>query len=98
RLNQKLNQAIALELSGVLQYNQYAQVLLGRDRKVWHEFFEETSDEALKHARKFAKRVVSLGGVPSVEPEPVKQTDDLMEMLTHSLELERRAVAIYSEA
>ena len=98
RLIEKLNQAIALELCGVLQYNQYAQVLLGPERRVWHEFFEETSDEAMEHARLFGKRVVALGGVPSVEPEPVRQTDDLRSMLTNSLELERRAVQIYTEA
>jgi bacterioferritin len=98
KLIQKLNQAIAVELRGVLQYNQYAQVLLGPNRRVWHEFFEETSDEAMKHARLFGKRVVALGGVPTVEPEPVKQTDDLTAMLTNSLELERRAVQLYTEA
>jgi bacterioferritin len=82
----------------VLQYNQYAQVLLGPERRVWHEWFEETSDEALSHARTFGKRVVALGGVPSVEPEPVRQAGTLTEMLTNSLDLERRAVQVYTEA
>jgi bacterioferritin len=95
---QKLNQAIALELGALLQYNQYSHVLLGPERRVWHEFFEETADEAFSHARLFAKRVVALGGVPSVEPEPVRQTNDLTEMLANSLEVERRAVQIYTEA
>ncbi len=98
RLIDKLNQAIALELGALLQYNQYAQVLLGPDRKIWQDFFEDSSDEALKHARRFASRVTALGGVPSAEPEPIKQTNDLKEMLTNSLELERRAVAVYTEA
>jgi len=98
RVVAKLNQAISLELCGLLQYNQYAHVLLGPERKVWHSFFKETADEALSHARKFASRVVALGGVPSVEPDPVKQTNDLMEMLRNSLELERRAVELYNEA
>ena len=98
KLIQKLNEAISVELCGVLQYNQYAQVLLGPERRVWHEFFEETSDEAMEHARTFGKRVVALGGVPSAEPEPIKQTDNLVEMLTNSLELERRAVRVYTEA
>jgi bacterioferritin len=98
KLINKFNQAIALELGAMLQYNQYAQVLLGPDRKIWHDFLKETSDEALGHARLFGAKVVALGGVPSVEPEPVKQTNDLKEMLTNSLELERRAVAVYTEA
>ena len=76
KLVEKLNQAIALELGALLQYNQYAQVLLGPERRVWHEFFEETSDEAMEHASRFGKRVVAQGGVPSAEPEPVKPVED----------------------
>jgi bacterioferritin len=98
KLVAKLNQAIALELCGLLQYNQYSHVLMGPDRKVWRDFFKEASDEALGHARKFAQRVVALGGVPSVEPDAVKQASDAMEMLRNSLDVERRAVEIYTEA
>ena len=98
KLIQKLNQAISLELGALMQYNQYSQVILGRDRRVWHEFFESASKESFDHARKFGKRVVALGGTPSVEPEPVKQTEDLNEMLLNSLEVERRAVQVYTEA
>jgi bacterioferritin len=98
KLIEKLNQAISLELCGLLQYNQYSHVLTGPERRVWHEFFEDATTEALSHAKTFAKKVVALGGVPTVEPEAVKQTRDLHEMLTNSLALERRAVAIYTEA
>jgi len=94
----KLNEAIGLELAALLQYNQYSHVLLGRDRMVWEDFFSDTADEALKHARKFASRVVSLGGTPCVEPAEVKQTNDLTEMLENSLAIERRAVQVYTEA
>lgn len=94
----KLNEAISLELGGLLQYNQYAQVLLGQDRKVWQDFFLAQSDEGLAHARKFAQRVTALGGEPSAEPEPVRPTHDLHEMLVNSLEHERRAVEVYTQA
>lgn len=94
----KLNEAISLELGAMLQYNQYANVLLGQERQIWEEWFRETSDEALSHARKFAAKVVALGGVPSVEPEPVKQTNDLTQMLENSLSVEKRAVKVYTEA
>lgn len=94
----KLNEAISLELGALLQYNQYAHVVSGLERAVWHEFFEETAVEAFGHAKKFAAKVVSLGGVPTVEPMAVKQTNDLMKMLENSLEVERKAVQIYTEA
>jgi bacterioferritin len=98
KLIQKLNQAVALEWGAVLQYNQYAQVLLGEPRKIWEDFFSEASNESLEHARKFGSRIVALGGIPTAEPEAIRQTSDLREMLTNSLELERRAVQVYTEA
>ena len=98
RLIGKLNEAISLELGAVIQYNQYAQVITGQERRIWHEFFEDTAEEAFKHAKKFGSRVVALGGTPAVEPMPTKQTTDLAEMLANSLEVERNAVRVYSEA
>lgn len=98
KLVEKLNQAIGLELGGLLQYNQYSNVLMGQDRKIWREFFRSSSDESLAHARKFAERVTALGGVPAVEPETVRQTSDVNEMLQNSLDHERRAVEIYTQA
>ncbi len=98
RLIDKLNEAIALELCGVLQYNQYAQVLLGQDRKIWKSVFTDSSDESLGHARLFAERVVALGGHPTCEPTAVKQTTDVKEMLRNAVDHEKRAVAVYKEA
>ncbi|MEX2214439.1 MAG: ferritin-like domain-containing protein [Phycisphaeraceae bacterium] len=98
KLISKLNEAVSLELGALLQYNQYSQVLLGPERQVWHEFFEDAMKESLDHARKFGARVVALGGVPSVEPAAVKQTNDLTQMLENSLAVERRAVQVYTEA
>lgn len=95
---EKLNQAICLELGGLLQYNQYSQVLMGQDRMVWEDFFRDAADESLAHARKFASKVTALGGVPAVEPEPVRQTSDLHEMLVNSLDHEWRAVETYTQA
>jgi len=95
---EKLNEAISLELGALIQYNQYSQVLLGADRKIWADFFLGSSDESLAHARKFADKVVALGGTPAVEHEPVKQTTDVTEMLKNSLGVEKRAVHIYTEA
>ncbi len=98
KLIEKLNEGVSLELGALLQYNQYAQVITGRDRIVWSDWFGERAEQSFKHARMIGSRVAALGGTPSVEPDAVKQTKDLQEMLENSLELERRAVQIYSEA
>ena len=94
----KLNEAISLELGALLQYNQYSHVLLGEPRRLSADFFKDQTEEALDHARRFASKVVALGGTPSVEPDAVKQTTDIKEMLRNSLETERRAVRLYTEA
>jgi len=98
KLIDKLNEAISLELGALLQYNQYSQVITGRERLVWSPWFHEQSEESFKHARIFGGRVKALGGTPSVEPEPVKQAKELQEMLENALETEQRAVRLYSEA
>lgn len=95
---EKFNQAIVLELTGLLQYNQYAQVLLGTERRIWQDFFKDSADESLEHARLFASKVVAMGGVPAVEPEAVHQCTDVKEMLEISMEHEKRAVKVYTEA
>jgi bacterioferritin len=98
KLIEKLNEAVALELGALLQYNQYSQMIVGRDRITWADWFHERAEGAFKHARMVGGRVAALGGTPSVEPEAVRQTKDLQEMLENSLEVERRAVQVYSEA
>jgi bacterioferritin (cytochrome b1) len=97
-LIEKLNHAIALELCAVIQYNQYANVIMGADRRIWRGLFKDMSEGALEHARKFGFRVVALGGTPTIEHAPVKQATTATEMLQNALELERRLVQAYTEA
>ena len=94
----KLNAAIALEYCAVIQYNQYASVLMGADRRIWRGLFKDMSEGALEHARKFAFRVVALGGRPTIEHAPIKQAATIGEMLTHAIELEKSLVQAYTEA
>jgi bacterioferritin len=97
-LIEKLNHAIALELCAVIQYNQYANVIMGADRRIWRDLFKDMSDGALGHARKFGFRVVALGGTPTIEHAPVTQATTATQMLQNALELERRLVQAYTEA
>jgi bacterioferritin (cytochrome b1) len=94
----KLNHAIALELCAVIQYNQYANVIMGADRRLWRDLFKDMSEGALGHARKFGFRVVVLGGTPTIEHAAVKQASQLNEMLENALELEKSLVQAYTEA
>jgi bacterioferritin (cytochrome b1) len=98
RLVQKFNEAISLELCALLQYNHNSQVLIGRDKRIWHELFEEMAKHGLEHARKFGERVVALGGNPTVQPAAVTQATAAEEMLRNALDLEKRLVQVYTEA
>ena len=97
-LIEKLNRAISLELAAVIQYNHYANTLMGPDRRIWHELFEEMSEGGLKDARKFGFRVAVLGGTPTIEPAAVKLARNITEMLNNALEHERALVQAYTDA
>ena len=94
----RLNHAIALEYCAVIQYNQYSNVLMGAERRVWRGLFKDMSDGALDHARKFGFRVVALGGTPTIEHAPIKQASNIADMLNNAIELEAALVKAYNEA
>lgn len=98
RLIDALNRALAGEYAAVIQYNQAALVLTGPQREVFADLFREESGEALNHARDVGDWIVGYGGVPVVEPAPVRQTTDLEEMLEQAIELEQKVLSHYQEA
>ena len=91
-LLQALNKLVSNEYAAFLQYLQQSFLVHGTEREVFHEFFEEASEEAVKHAKLWGDKIVSLGGLPTVEPGAVRQSRDLAEMLEHDLALERANV------
>ncbi len=94
----KLNEILAHEWTGVAQYAQQAFMIRGLWRESYTSFFMEGADESYGHAKKIGEKIVALGGIPTIERNKVKQTDDLREMLEHALEFERTAVRHYAEA
>ncbi|HIE66269.1 MAG: ferritin-like domain-containing protein [Nitrospira sp.] len=92
-----LNSAISLEYGGAIQYSQNSVLLQGTYREVHSGFFGDMSNDSFSHARKLGIYVVGLGGIPTVEPAPIKQTTDLTEMLEFGLEIETAALATYTQ-
>jgi bacterioferritin len=97
-LIENLNQALSLELAGVIQYSQHSYLVTGVEREVYKEFFRDQVEEAQKHAEFLGDKIVALGGIPTVEPAMIRQSIDLKEMLKQDLELEREAMAVYMTA
>ena len=94
-----LNKAVALEHTAALQYKQHALLVRGLWRKVYSDFFMSESRGAQEHAAKFGRKIVALGGIPTVEVgATIRQTLDLEEMLRQDLDLERAAMQAYLEA
>jgi bacterioferritin len=93
-----LNEAIALEYTAAVQYNQHSMLLTGRDRRLFEELFKEHSRESLDHAKMWGDRIVYLGGIPKPQVGPVRQSSNVDEMLQMDLDVEEKAVEIYTRA
>jgi len=87
-----------LEYTAAIQYNQHSMLLTGRDKLLFEDLFEEGSSEALAHAKLWGDRIVYLGGVPKADIGAIQQSTNALEMLEMDLEIERKAVEIYSRA
>ena len=94
----KLNQILRHEWTGVAQYAQAGFVVTGLWREVFSKMFFDSAEESFGHARLVGDKIVALGGVPTVERSPIRQTHNLAEMLNHALEFESKAVQLYTEA
>jgi len=93
-----LNEAITLEYTATVQYNQHSMLLTGRDKVLFEDLFKDAAKESLGHAKMWGDRIVYLGGVPKGEVGPIFQSSDVMEMIAKDLEIEKRAVEIYTRA
>jgi bacterioferritin len=93
-----LNEAVALEYTAAIQYNQHSMLLTGRDKALFEDFFQDSARESLGHAKMWGDRIVYLGGVPKAELGTIHQSTNLTEMFEADLEVEKKAVEIYTHA
>lgn len=94
----RLNNALAWELAGTVQYMQAAVMLTGDARETYYDFFHESSEEAHEHAEIVGNKISALGGVPTVEPAKIRQAADIAGMLENALQLERDALEAWEKA
>lgn len=98
KMIEKLNEILRHEWTGVAQYSQSGFVVSGLWREVYSKMFFGSAEESFGHAKLIGEKIVAMGGVPTIERNPVKQTNDLVEMLENGLEFESTAVKAYTEA
>ncbi len=90
-----LNEDLAGEYQAIIAYTVYSQVLKGAAYTDIARELEAHAGEELAHAIKIAKQVDYLGGMPCVQPKPVKTSADPVEMLRADLDNERTTVERY---
>src|SRR5262245_32262175 len=92
-----LNKALSLELAGCIQYLQHSFLVRGLNREVYKPFFATRAAECRDHAAMLGDKIVAMGGLPTVEPGPVKQCWEVEEMLQQDLQLEKAACTAYQD-
>jgi len=97
-LNRILNEAISLEYFAAIQYNQHSMLLTGQNKVLYEDLFKDSARDSFGHAKIWGDRIVYLGGVPKPQLGEVQQAGDIAQMLELALEVEKKAVEIYSRA
>ncbi len=97
QLIELLNEDLAREYQAIIAYVVYSQVLKGAQYMSIAEELELHARQELEHALTIAKQIDYLGGMPTVEPLPVRLSDDAKEMLEFDLDNENETVRNYRE-
>jgi bacterioferritin len=92
-----LNEDLAREYQAVIAYVVYSQVLKGAAYMKIASELELHARQELEHALIVARQIDYLGGTPTVEPRPVKMSDDPKELLRFDLDNEIETIRNYRE-
>ena len=97
QLIELLNEDLAREYQAVIAYVVYSQVLKGAEYMNIANELEKHAGEELRHALIISKHVDYLGGMPTVKPLPVVQSEKAEEMLRADLENENNTIRAYRD-
>ncbi|KIG18608.1 bacterioferritin [Enhygromyxa salina] len=91
----RLDNAMAWELAGALQYMQHAVLVTGIHRDYLRHFFHESSELARDHAEHTGDKIAAFGRVPGMTPQKIRQETEPAAMLTAALALEMDMLAAW---
>jgi len=92
-----LNEIMSTEYTSMIQLMQHSFLMQGADRYIFADLLRDHAKDTVSHARELGDKIVSLGGVPSVQIGEVRQSTDTTEMLQQDLEQHRAAIAKIDE-
>jgi bacterioferritin len=97
KLLELMNKGIARELQVSIQYMWQHVTVTGIKGAVVENVFKEIAIAEMKHAEEIAERLAYLGGVPTVQPDPVFVGSSLEEMLRLDEKAEEEAIRLYNQ-
>ncbi len=92
-----LNEDLAREYQAIIAYTVYSQVLKGAAYMNIADQLQIHAGQELAHALTLAKQIDYLGGVPTVQPKPVKVAEKNEEMLRADLANESDTIRNYRQ-
>ena len=95
QLIDRLNEDLSREYQAIIAYVVYSQVLKGAEYMNIAKELEKHAGEELQHALTISKHIDYLGGMPTVTPQPVKQSEKAEEMLRADLKNESDTIRAY---
>ena len=96
-LIERLNEDLAREYQAIIAYVVYSQTLKGAAYMAIADELEVHAKEELEHALAIAKQIDYLGGMPTVNPKPVRTSKKAEEMLRFDLDNENETIRNYRE-
>jgi bacterioferritin len=95
QLIEYLNEDLAREYQAIIAYVNYSQVLKGAAYMNIADELAVHATEELAHALKISNAIDYLGGMPTVQPKPVKTSEEAEEMLRFDLDNEKETIRQY---
>lgn len=92
-----LNEDLAREYQAIISYVVYSQTLKGAEYMNIAAELEVHAGEELKHALIISNQIDYLGGMPSVQPKPVRTSEKAKEMLQFDLDNESETIRNYRD-
>jgi len=97
QLIELLNEDLAREYQAIVAYVVYSQVLKGAEYMSIAGELEKHAGEELEHALTISKMIDYLGGMPTVQPKPVRTSERVEDMLRFDLEAENETIRNYRQ-
>jgi bacterioferritin len=97
QLIDRLNEDLSREYQAIIAYVVYSQVLKGAQYMNIAKELEKHAGEELSHALKISKHIDYLGGMPTIAPLSVQQSERAEDMLRADLGYENDTVRAYRE-